>query len=69
MYPDGRIPREEERPEVLQGASHLIADGCSIKAVSRRLGHADVTVTLAVYSHLMPDDDEKLARQAEALFA
>jgi integrase len=50
-------------------ASHLIADGCSIKAVSRRLGHADVKITLSVYSHLMPDDDEKLARQAESLFA
>src|SRR5262249_36361956 len=37
-------------------ASGLIADNCSIKAVSRRLGHADVTITLRVYAHLMPDD-------------
>jgi integrase len=42
-------------------ASNLIADGHSIKAVSRRLGHADITITLKVYAHLMPNDDEKLA--------
>ena len=29
--------------------------------VSRRLGHADITITLKVYAHLMPNDDEKLA--------
>ncbi len=49
-------------------ASGLIAAGSSIKAVSRRLGHADVSVTLRVYAHLMPDDDEKLANQAGNLF-
>ena len=49
-------------------ASGLIADVCSIKAVSRRLGHADVTITLKVYTHLMPDDDERLASRAGALF-
>jgi integrase len=49
-------------------ASTLIADGASIKAVSRRLGHADVSITLRVYSHLMPDDDARLADQVETLF-
>ncbi len=49
-------------------ASGLIADNCSIKAVSRRLGHADVTITLRVYAHLMPDDDDRLASRAAALF-
>ncbi|MBL8863979.1 MAG: site-specific integrase [Planctomycetia bacterium] len=49
-------------------ASCLIAGGASIKAVSRRLGHADISVTLHVYSHLMPDDDAKLAVQTQALF-
>lgn len=50
-------------------ASHLIAAGQSIKAVSRRLGHADITITLKVYAHLMPGDDEKLAACVEALFS
>jgi len=49
-------------------ASGLIAAGHSIKAVSRRLGHADITITLKVYAHLMPDDDAKLASGAGALF-
>jgi integrase len=49
-------------------ASALIADGCSIKAVSRRLGHADVSITLRVYTHLMPDDDDKLASRVGAIF-
>lgn len=49
-------------------ASCLIAAGSSIKAVSRRLGHADITVTLKVYCHCLPDDDAKLAAGAEALF-
>jgi integrase len=49
-------------------ASHLIAAGHSIKAVSRRLGHADITITLKVYAHLMPNDDEKLAAGVETLY-
>lgn len=49
-------------------ASCLIASGSSIKAVSRRLGHADITVTLKVYSHCLPDDDAKLAAGADSLF-
>jgi integrase len=49
-------------------ASQLIAAGHSIKAVSRRLGHSDITITLKVYAHLMPDDDAKLAIGAEALY-
>jgi integrase len=49
-------------------ASLLIANGHSIKAVSRRLGHGSIEVTLRVYAHLMPNDDEKLATGVEALF-
>jgi integrase len=49
-------------------ASCLIGAGHSIKAVSRRLGHADITITLKVYAHLMPDDDVKLASGAGLLF-
>lgn len=42
-------------------ASLLISQGCSIVAVSKRLGHANVTQTLNTYSHLLPEDDEKIA--------
>jgi integrase len=49
-------------------ATHLIADGNSVKAVSRRLGHADVTITLRVYAHVLPDDDDRLASRLGAMF-
>ena len=37
----------------------------NVKVVSERLGHANVTTTLATYSHVMPGDQ----RQAAARFA
>jgi integrase len=49
-------------------ASCLVAAGHSIKAVSRRLGHAGIGITLRVYAHLMPNDDDTLATGADALF-
>lgn len=50
-------------------ASALLNGGASIKAVSHRLGHSSVELTLRVYAHVLPDADETLAGQAEALFA
>jgi integrase len=35
-------------------ASLLLAEGVNIKAISERLGHSDVRLTLQVYSHLLP---------------
>ena len=40
-------------------ASCLIADGSSVKEVQERLGHASATMTLDIYSHLWPTDDER----------
>jgi len=37
----------------------------NVKVVSERLGHANVTVTLTTYSHVMPGDQ----KQAAARFA
>jgi integrase len=50
-------------------ASVLIAHGESIKAVSRRLGHSDVALTLRVYAHLLPDADDSLAERVQKAFA
>jgi integrase len=36
-------------------ASLLLQSGCSLAAVSRILGHADVRITLEPYGHLAPD--------------
>lgn len=41
-------------------ASNLIANGISIVAVSKRLGHSDINMTLKVYTHLMKFSDTEL---------
>ncbi|HEV3352773.1 MAG TPA: tyrosine-type recombinase/integrase [Acidimicrobiales bacterium] len=40
-------------------ASLLIAHGCSVKAVQKRLGHQSALETLDTYSHLWPDSDDQ----------
>ena len=41
-------------------ASYLISSGVSIVAVSKRLGHSNIEQTLNTYSHLMPQDEDKI---------
>ena len=50
-------------------ATAALAAGVPVKVVSQRIGHADVGVTLAVYAHVMPGDDEDAAPRADALLA
>lgn len=40
-------------------ASALIADGLNVKIVAERLGHANAAMTLKVYTHLFPDDEDR----------
>ena len=47
-----------------------VSNGAGIKDVSARLGHKEVAITLDVYTHVVPGDDEKTARLfADALKA
>jgi integrase len=46
-------------------ASALIAAGLDVVAISRRLGHANPTVTLNVYGHLFKKDDTAAAAAIE----
>ena len=41
-------------------ASNLIANGINIVAVSRRLGHSDINMTLKVYTHLLKKNEIEL---------
>jgi integrase len=50
-------------------ASTLLSKGKSIKAVSRRLGHSNVTTTLQVYAHVLPGDDLALAETVQTMYA
>ena len=50
-------------------ATAALAAGVPVKVVSQRVGHADVGVTLKVYAHVMPGDDEDAALRADSLIA
>jgi integrase len=39
----------------------LVSSGLNIKAVSSRLGHANVGITLDLYAHAQREDDQKAA--------
>lgn len=41
-------------------ATTLISSGIPITVISSRLGHHDISMTLKVYSHLIPKDEEKV---------
>ena len=46
-------------------ATNLINDGVNVVAVSRRLGHADVSMTLRIYTHLFQKIDVELIDNLE----
>jgi integrase len=46
-------------------ASILLSAGQSLRAVSRRLGHSRPEMTLRVYAHCLPLDDERLAGEMD----
>ena len=50
-------------------ASQLIAEGVDIVTISKRLGHARPSVTLAIYAHMFKTDDSKAAAAIDAALA
>lgn len=44
-----------------------LAAGVPVKVVSQRIGHANITVTMSVYAHVLPGDDEAAADAIAAL--
>ena len=49
-------------------ATHLLAAGENINAVSARLGHSDVGITLKTYAHILPGMSEGLGEATERVF-
>jgi integrase len=54
------------RPLTLHSARHTWATlalraGKSIRWIAEQLGHSDPAITLRIYAHLLPDEDEDLA--------
>ena len=50
-------------------ASYLISEGVNIVAVSKRLGHKDITTTLETYTHLMQKNDDELIDKLDNMFS
>ena len=46
-------------------ATQWLAQGIPVKVVSERLGHANVAITLEVYSHVLPDMQAQAAQQMD----
>ena len=47
--------------------SHLLLDGVHPKIASERAGHASVSITLDIYSHLLPGMQEDAANRTDSL--
>ena len=43
----------------------MIAAGVNPKVVQQRLGHADVSVTLNTYTHVLPGMDQEAAQKLD----
>jgi len=50
-------------------ATLLLQAGVPVRVVSQRLGHKKVEITLAIYAHALPGQDEDAAEVAGGLFA
>jgi Phage integrase family len=49
-------------------ASELLRRGTPVKTVGTRLGHAQTTMTIDTYGHLMDGDDEKAAQTTQDIY-
>jgi integrase len=49
-------------------ASALIRAGLNVRVVSERLGHANAAMTLNVYAHLWPDDEDRTRQAIDDVF-
>jgi integrase len=48
-------------------ASLMIANGVSVKALSERLGHRDVAITLSTYTHAFKEQHQEIVDKVGAL--
>ncbi|MFC3900219.1 tyrosine-type recombinase/integrase [Aliicoccus persicus] len=49
--------------------SYLISEGIPVEYISKRLGHANIKITLEVYSHLLEEHKDEQANKVRALFS
>lgn len=75
---DNTIPKEDKEKYLLDNvnfhglrhtsASLLIAEGMDVATVSKRLGHAEPSTTLKIYTHALQRADKEAANRLENLF-
>ena len=80
MHPDGlyqwfsRFVKKNDLPPITlhslrhTNASLMIANGIDLATVSKRLGHADTSITARVYTHAIKEADAIAAEALENLF-
>lgn len=49
-------------------ATLLINEGINAQEIARRLGHSDATITLKVYAHLYPREEERAVKILDSIF-
>jgi len=68
-----KAKKEEEIPVIRihdlrhSHASYLIGLGANVVAISKRLGHSDVNMTLKVYTHLLKESEVKVLSILDAI--
>ena len=50
-------------------ASYLISKGISIEYISKRLGHASISITLDVYTHLLDEHKKEQGQRVREIFS
>ncbi|PSR26291.1 MAG: hypothetical protein C7B47_10960 [Sulfobacillus thermosulfidooxidans] len=50
-------------------ATYWLANGVLVKVVSKRLGHANISITLQIYGHVLPGMQAEAAAKMDALLA
>jgi integrase len=48
--------------------THALAGGANVKAVSEAIGHADISITLRTYAHVLPEQRREVAAKVSAAF-
>ena len=64
------LPQGRHRAPVRPDHTHatlLLQAGVPIKVVSERLGHAQITLTLDIYAHVLPAMDAAAAEEIAAI--
>ncbi len=63
-----QIPRRGFHALRHTGATLLLLRGANLKAVSQRLGHANVETTLRTYAHVLPPMEDQIVGILVELF-